>query len=1057
MPDVTELGRAVKRKYPGAYNDLSDADLGRAFKAKYPGAYDDFTDIPAPAQPSPAAPGGFRAGISGFAAPVTEALSVGLQRGGAFFAENALALAETIQGMKRGDVEPLQEAMELGARGAASTSAQLGDVITGSNRAAEVPGADPQALAEAKRQQMERRTKRSEFKEGFQGVQKMRESADVRAARDPSLIGKAIRRGTEFATLAAPAVATGVATGGSVPVMTTLAALQSAGQPENLALNVALEAAPIPLGRAFSEGVDSVRRTFGKGAAQVIEAEAAPAIAPRFLREGLPPAPTVDPLPVAFSKLGTDNIEQIGAMIANANRRFGKKRTPEQIQSSMEDYKALQQLTPEEHAALGEVLPVRNYAPVKSDFAGEGAYAQDIADIPMAQADAQLRANIRGIGDFFEQEGRALQAAEDAAIMGDIGPAATSGQIVQPARVSAADLITSAPPSVRAAAAGVTGPRVGADLDALNVAAAQGAPPVPPGDVPTGFGGQAPQGQQALFDAAARSPWQDTVLAYIRANLLTNPVGRALDFGQTIINQFADAALRPVAAAVDVVVSKLTGQRSILGPNIRDTGRAFGSIRQGLRDARETLRTGRQAIDSAATDDVLYGREIRSGLGRGFDVPVNGLFRLIGAMDAPFRRFAFARNLQERARLAAINEAKRGRIPRDQTVARARELIDRDDIIAAAVRDGEKAVLSESNVISSWVAAQTRNSPTARLAVGLLQTFLRIPANAVFKAADFAGLGGVKMLYKIARGGLRKAKGQAFFRDLEEQRVFAQNVAAGSFGVAGFMLGMELEERGKLEGYFYVGRRDFPGRHVPTSIEIGGTRYDVGRLGGFIFAPLFIGATYNRLRKEDAGKANALLRSFSGLVQQAPALGYHGAPAKAGRILSADDMVGELKKEAGSTVSGLIPARGFLGATAKALDPAKKREAEGFTGPIMNAIPGLREMLPITGNEALDAAVDRNSPLLLEVQRLKIRVAELQRKKDEPEDTFKARVQQFAQNYTSYGLQLIQDSRFQAASDDVKERALKKLNEKAKGLTHKEFANPEIELAPGLILDMVEK
>jgi hypothetical protein len=46
-PDVRELGRRVKAKYPGAYDDLTDEDVGRRVKAKYPGAYDDFTDTPA--------------------------------------------------------------------------------------------------------------------------------------------------------------------------------------------------------------------------------------------------------------------------------------------------------------------------------------------------------------------------------------------------------------------------------------------------------------------------------------------------------------------------------------------------------------------------------------------------------------------------------------------------------------------------------------------------------------------------------------------------------------------------------------------------------------------------------------------------------------------------------------------------------------------------------------------------------------------------------------------------------------------------------------------------
>ena len=51
-PDIRELGRRVKAKYPGDYDDLTDEDLGRRVKAKYPGRFDDYTDTPA-AQLSP--------------------------------------------------------------------------------------------------------------------------------------------------------------------------------------------------------------------------------------------------------------------------------------------------------------------------------------------------------------------------------------------------------------------------------------------------------------------------------------------------------------------------------------------------------------------------------------------------------------------------------------------------------------------------------------------------------------------------------------------------------------------------------------------------------------------------------------------------------------------------------------------------------------------------------------------------------------------------------------------------------------------------------------------
>jgi hypothetical protein len=53
---VADLGRKVKAKYPGAYDDMPDDAVGRAVKAKYPGAYDDFTDGGPPLLASHATP-----------------------------------------------------------------------------------------------------------------------------------------------------------------------------------------------------------------------------------------------------------------------------------------------------------------------------------------------------------------------------------------------------------------------------------------------------------------------------------------------------------------------------------------------------------------------------------------------------------------------------------------------------------------------------------------------------------------------------------------------------------------------------------------------------------------------------------------------------------------------------------------------------------------------------------------------------------------------------------------------------------------------------------------
>lgn len=65
MKTVADLGRKVKEKYPGDYDDLTDEQVGRLVKGKYPGAYDDYEDTslqrytPSPTLP-PENPPGFR-------------------------------------------------------------------------------------------------------------------------------------------------------------------------------------------------------------------------------------------------------------------------------------------------------------------------------------------------------------------------------------------------------------------------------------------------------------------------------------------------------------------------------------------------------------------------------------------------------------------------------------------------------------------------------------------------------------------------------------------------------------------------------------------------------------------------------------------------------------------------------------------------------------------------------------------------------------------------------------------------------------------------------------
>jgi hypothetical protein len=53
MATIIDLGKKVKAKYPGVYDDMDDLEVGRKVKTKYPQAYSDFTEIEKPKKKEP--------------------------------------------------------------------------------------------------------------------------------------------------------------------------------------------------------------------------------------------------------------------------------------------------------------------------------------------------------------------------------------------------------------------------------------------------------------------------------------------------------------------------------------------------------------------------------------------------------------------------------------------------------------------------------------------------------------------------------------------------------------------------------------------------------------------------------------------------------------------------------------------------------------------------------------------------------------------------------------------------------------------------------------------
>lgn len=354
-----------------------------------------------------------------------QALGGGLAEGfSEYLVSPAASLVSAVGSAATGDFAPLGEMAESVGRGFLKTASAF-DPVNAEQTYATVSAEQDPRLAELRARGAQRQAQAP----AGRFIQRRRAELAAAAEGDKSLTNKIARGAGQLTMAALPATVAGVATGGSLPAIATTTALQSAAQPENAALNVGMSVIPLPVGQAVKAGASAVRRVLGKGAAQAIEAEAAAipgsmrsTLAREIAEEAIPgptapiqaatgeAIPAVAPqkaLQSAFQKLETDNVEQIGAMIANANRRYRQSSTPEQIQSSLDDFERLNRLTLDEQRALSKVLPARTVSPVVQNYGGKGPYSRDISDISASEVDAQLDANLRDLEQFFGGQKRA--------------------------------------------------------------------------------------------------------------------------------------------------------------------------------------------------------------------------------------------------------------------------------------------------------------------------------------------------------------------------------------------------------------------------------------------------------------------------------------------------------------------------------------------------------------------------------------------------------------------------------------------------------------------------
>lgn len=363
-------------------------------------------------------------------------------------APSAVSGLEALGAALTGDLGPAAQIGELALRG-------VGQILMGGNPSfAGAAKSNAEAIARTQ-------GARQAGRQGdpiYGAIERAGREVETEAAQDPSLRGRIERGAGRIGAAAAPGLVTAIASGGSIPAVSAVAAAQSFNSPEMLIPNVALNAVPIPIGKVVAPIVRRIRP--GKVTAEV--APVVPGIVPEIpaispetplpsigARQPFPaPAPDVPLNPAqleaaslnsAIQKLGTDSVDEIAEMIANANRRFNKtvsapgqpKRaiTPIERQSMREDYNRVSALTKAENKALAEVLPERTFSPVTRMLVEGEPTARAISDIPLDEPSAQLDANLRELKAFFGSR----DIVQESRIAAAVGVSADDTAMVRPA------------------------------------------------------------------------------------------------------------------------------------------------------------------------------------------------------------------------------------------------------------------------------------------------------------------------------------------------------------------------------------------------------------------------------------------------------------------------------------------------------------------------------------------------------------------------------------------------------------------------------------------------
>ena len=389
---------------------------------------------------------------------------------------------------------------------------------------------------------------------------------------------------------------------------------------------------------------------------------------------------------------------------------------------------------------------------------------------------------------------------------------------------------------------------------------------------------------------------------------------------------------RPGAVAADMVASLFTGKRS----SVLTQKGVWSGTGEGLVKAGKYLKSG--VDERAFTADGKYIDRELNFKNKALQTYVNGVFRVMGAADRPFYYSQFKNSLAEATIVEAKNLKLKGR--EFDTYVENGVKNPSDDAAQYATDVANQAVLANDTLLSNGVngvrqSIEKLENPivrgSAKLTLGVLAPFTKVPSAFLSRVIDFTPIGAIK---EVALQAGKKQLNQA---------KLVQAISEAGTGTGLIYLGAVLANEGMLTGNYpndpkEAARWKAEGI-IPNAIKVGNTYYSLNYAGP-VGALFNVGKAITDATKEGADAVAGAIAGgtqlATGTLEQSFLSGISGAlDAIQDPQRYAANFV---KSQAGSVVPTLLNDIG------NATDEVQ-RQANTAGEAIISRIPGARTTL----------------------------------------------------------------------------------------------------------------